>query len=88
MARRLRRRPPANHAQRAEWMRKHPFEWLEVSTYPATYTAHSIALAIKGGGQVSIARFYGPAGAFETRTTTTEGGTTVHARFIGEAVNG
>ncbi|MZF56892.1 hypothetical protein GTX53_24190 [Streptomyces sp. SID5594] len=88
MGRRLRRRPPANHAQRAEWMRTHPFEWLEVSTYPATYSAHVTARAIRTGDRVEMARHYGPAGAFETRTTTTEGGTTVHARFIGKAVNG
>ncbi|MDW4900612.1 hypothetical protein RB625_19575 [Streptomyces californicus] len=84
----MRRRPHANHAQASAWMRKHPFEWLEVSTYPAAYSAHTTARAIKTGDRVAVSRHYGPAGAFETRTTTTEGGTTVHARFIGEAVNG
>ncbi|MFE3488333.1 hypothetical protein [Streptomyces griseus] len=88
MGRRLWLRPPADHAQRAVWMRAHPFEWLEVSTYPATYSAQRIARAIRSGDRVAVSRHYGPAGAFETRTTSTEGGTTVHARFIGEAVNG
>lgn len=88
MGRRLRRRPLADHAQRAAWMRTHPFQWLEISTYPATYSAHTVARGIKTGDRIEYARHYGPAGAFETRTTTTEGGTTVHARFIGEAVNG
>lgn len=88
MGRRLWRRPPTNHADQAAWMKAHPFEWLDVSTYPAAYTAQRVARDIKNGDRATVSRHYGPAGAFETRTTTTEQGTTVHARFIGKAING
>lgn len=78
------RRTPTRHAQKSAWMRTNPFAWLEVATYPATYTAVAAASAIGGGTDgMHIARHYGPAGAFETRTTTVDDGTTIHARYVG-----
>ncbi|WP_237325615.1 hypothetical protein [Streptomyces sp. CBMAI 2042] len=66
-------------------MRQNPFVWLEIGTYPAAYTAASVAAGIergKAGGH--IARHYSPAGTFEARTTPVEDGTAVRARYLGD----
>ena len=84
MALRGRGRVLTRHADKAAWMRDHRFEWLEIATYPAAYSANCATHGIRGGAPTNrIARHYGPAGAFETRTETTDQGTTVHARYIG-----
>ncbi|RLV66304.1 hypothetical protein STAN_1825 [Streptomyces sp. CBMAI 2042] len=78
-------RTPIRHAQKSAWMRQNPFVWLEIGTYPAAYTAASVAAGIergKAGGH--IARHYSPAGTFEARTTPVEDGTAVRARYLGD----
>lgn len=65
-------------------MREHPAQWLEITTYPASYTAYSAAYEItRGGTSVRIGQHYDPPGTFEARTETTDEGTAVQARYIG-----
>ncbi|MFD5058221.1 hypothetical protein [Streptomyces sp. NPDC058394] len=78
------RRAGARHADKAAWMREHPLKWLEITTYgSANAAAGAVAGITRNAPGSLIARFYGPAGAFETQTTKTDMGTTVHARYIG-----
>lgn len=80
----LGRRTPTRHADKAAWMRERPFVWLEIATYPAAYSAKNAERGIRGTTNTNkLTRYYGPAGAFETRTETADMGTTVHARYIG-----
>lgn len=81
------RRTPTRHADKATWMRANPLAWLEIATYPAAYSAANATDGIRRGAPTNkIARYYGPAGAFETRTETADHGVTVHARYIGGPV--
>lgn len=75
-----------SHKAVAERCRQQPGEWLKVGDYANDLTAYGIVRAIvKGHGSVIA---YLPAGSFEGRSEQTETGTTVHARYVGPAVEG
>ena len=76
-----RRYPSANHALRADDMRRHPHMWIQVGTYNGPSSAKSTARQIRTGDRIP---HYRPAGSFETRPAPTpDGGTALYARYIG-----
>lgn len=76
-----RRYPSANHALRADDMRRHPHMWIEVCVYNGRQSANAAAYQIRTGDRLPA---YRPAGAFETRTEPLDGGTALYARYIGD----
>lgn len=79
---RWKKRPVANHRLRADDCRRHPRVWIEIGTYGSRYSAIATARHIRIGEHIPC---YFPAGAYETRTTpANDGTTTLYARYIGE----
>lgn len=79
MSRRVLRNPYANHAARAEEMRRAPGTWVETGTY----NSRQSAAAVVRGIQSATIRAYCPAGSFEGATRMVEDGYAVDARYVG-----
>lgn len=78
---RWKRLPLANHRLRADDMRRHPGMWIEVGSYLSRQTAENVAWRVRTAYRWA---YYEPAGAFETRTTPADDGTTtLYARYTG-----
>jgi hypothetical protein len=71
-----------DHAKVSAALREQPGQWLPVGEYRNPQTSDRTACMIRTGYH-AMARWYGPAGAFETRTRLTEDGTLLEARFVG-----
>lgn len=81
------RHPRVDHAATAASLREQPGVWLPVGEYRNALTADSTARLIRSafaGSARYTARFYGPAGSFETRTRLTDDGTLLEARYVGD----
>lgn len=78
----MKRHPRAQHALRADDMRRHPRMWIEVAVYNGTSSANATAHQVRTGERVPS---YRPAGSFETRTEPLpNGGTALYARYLGD----
>ncbi|WP_338683841.1 hypothetical protein QD712_25550 [Streptomyces acidiscabies] len=76
-----------DHKTVGEALRAQPGTWLTVGEYRNRGSADSVAHWIRvgrGGGTYQIGRWYQPVGAYETRTTLTDDGTLLEARYLGE----
>jgi hypothetical protein len=71
-----------DHAQVAAALRAAPGQWLTVGEYHNPTTVTRIAHMIRSAS-FALSIWYGPAGAFETRTRLTEDGTLLEACFVG-----
>lgn len=71
----------ANHALRADDMRRHPHMWIQVTVYNGRQSANAAAYQIRTGDRLP---HYRPAGAFETRTEPHDDGTALYARYTGD----
>ncbi|MFI2632578.1 hypothetical protein ACH5A2_19600 [Streptomyces collinus] len=83
---RLARRPRADHRHTAEEARRRPGAWVTVGEYRNAASASDLAYRIRSGcdiGRVAYGTPYEPAGAFESRTSRTEDGTLLEARYTG-----
>lgn len=79
------RRPYVDHAATAAALRAQPRVWLVVGEYRNSITAKGVARMIRTGrsdGVRKIGRHYQPAGQYETRTTLTDDGTLLEARYL------
>ncbi|MFI1702010.1 hypothetical protein ACH419_39520 [Streptomyces bobili] len=81
------RHPRVDHAKAAAALREQPGIWLPVGEYRNSLTVAGMARLIRtstGGSTHFTARFYAPAGAFESRTRLTKDGTLLEARYVGD----
>ncbi|MFJ8049866.1 hypothetical protein [Streptomyces luteogriseus] len=86
---RLARRPRADHRHTAEEARRRPGTWVTVGEYRNTTSAQDLASRISSGypiGNPVYGTPYWPAGDFESRTSRTEDGTLLEARYTGGGV--
>lgn len=75
------KRPMVSHQSAAHRIRKAEGEWQLVGTYPARYSAVSLAHSIR----VARLPVYAPRGSFETRVEPVGDETGVYARYLGVA---
>ncbi|MCC9154860.1 hypothetical protein LZP81_31040 [Streptomyces parvulus] len=76
----------ADHRLAADQARQIPGLWVLAATYNSSNSAKSAARAIRRGDEVL--RFYGPAGAFDTRTELTQDGADLFVKYLVDQTEG
>ncbi|MET8978506.1 hypothetical protein ABZX85_23100 [Streptomyces sp. NPDC004539] len=82
----MRHQSPVDHRSVASRLRAQPGVWLPVGEYRNSISADGVARYIRTAfvnKPGAIGRWYRPAGAYESRTSLTEDGTLVEARYVG-----
>lgn len=79
------KQPRVDHKAVGEALRANPGVWMKVGEYRNANSADDAVRYIRYGRinrPRAISRWYQPAGQYETRTSLTEGGTLVEARYL------